>query len=93
MGEDGEGTITASNTATATNDIVFSETVGTTSVALGTLTQTDGNIQFAKDVNIKTITGSAGDNMDFNGNVTAETAITFNSGAVTAVGDITSRFC
>ena len=47
VGEDGEGTITANNTATATNDIVFSETVGTTSVALGTLTQSDGNIQFA----------------------------------------------
>jgi len=89
-GADGEGAITVTNTTAGANDVIFSSAVGTTDAALLSLTQTSGDIQFADNVFIKTITGGAGDNFDFNGDVTAATALTLNTGAVTFAGDVTA---
>jgi hypothetical protein len=54
------------------------------------LVVTAGAIKFGGDVFIDTITSAAGHNLDFDGDITAATALTLNTGATTVVGNLSA---
>jgi len=87
---DGEGAISLNNTdAGAANDVTISGDVGSSTAALKSITTTAGDVTFTGNVFAKSIIGADAHVHDFNGDVTAATALTLAQTA-TFAGDVTA---
>ena len=81
---DGAGTVIINNSH-ASNITTFGGDIGSSTKALGTLTHTNGFAKFDGDVFADNITGgsTAGDGVDFNGNVTSATGLVMGASDAT----------